>query len=158
MVMTRIRQPTVGPDRRAHTRELVHKLVAERTQMLVLFCRAAGLGSVATDQPVEEVIREFCQVLVDYVAAGHFTLYERIASDTERRRLVRDTAARVYPELEQTTQAILDFNDSYQEPVAARNMQRLSEDLSRLGEQIAIRIELEDQILSQIDPSLTTLR
>lgn len=157
----------IGPDRRMQTRLLVSKLVSERTEMLALFCRAAGLASTnendpppigPEDKPVDEIIREFCQVLVDYVAAGHFTLYERIANGQERRQEVREVAAAIYPQLEQTTQIALDFNDAYQNPSATRDLPRLAEALSRLGEELALRIELEDRLLVAIDPSVSQLR
>lgn len=134
--------------------------------MLVLFCRAAGITSIGdehpaqlpADQPMEDVVREFCQVLVDYIAAGHFTLYERIANGQERRKSVKDVAAAVYRQLEDTTQAALDFNDCYQDPAATSDLARLSDHLSKLGEQLALRIELEDRLLLAIDPNVAELR
>ena len=127
--------------------------------MLVLFCRAAGieqLSDAATTAPQtsEETVRELCQVLVDYVAAGHFTLYDRIAKGEERRQPVRDIATRIYGQLEETTQAALDFNDAYQLPAAAQNYARLAQDLSQLGETLAQRVELEDQLLATMDPDV----
>ena len=148
-----------GPDRRTQTKLLVSKLLSERREMLVLFCRAAGIeqlsDATAVDQDTsEETVREFCQVLVDYVAAGHFTLYDRIARGEERRQPVKDVATRIYTQLEQTTQAALDFNDAYQISAAAKNYTKLAQDLSKLGERLAQRIELEDQLLSVIDPEM----
>jgi regulator of sigma D len=147
------------PDRRTQTKLLISKLLAERTEMLVLFCRAAGVEQLSdttstAHQTSEETVREFCQVLVDYVAAGHFTLYDRIAKGEERRQAVRDIAMRIYGQLEDTTQAALDFNDAYQLQAAARNHARLAQDLSQLGEKLAQRIELEDQLLATMDPDV----
>ncbi len=127
--------------------------------MLVLFCRAAGIeqlsdAATTTHQTSEETVREFCQVLVDYVAAGHFTLYDRIAKGKERRQAVRDIAARIYGQLEETTQIALDFNDAYQLSASAQNFTKLAHDLSQLGETLAQRIELEDQLLATMDPDV----
>ncbi len=138
-------------DRRVQTRELVKKLVAERKEMLVLFCRAAGLGSVVNDEPVDDVVQRFCEVLIDYVAAGHFTLYDRIAAGKERRNRVREVAAQVYPRLSATTDAALEFNDTYSAAGTVTDMNKLAHDLSRLGEHIAARIELEDQLLNCLE-------
>jgi regulator of sigma D len=147
---------TQQPDRRQQTRDMIDKLVAERTEMLVLFCRAAGIESmstgarISTHQTSADVVEEFCQVLVDYVAAGHFALYERISNGRERRRAILDVAERIYPDLAATTDAAVDFNEKYQDRAAAEDREALAEDLSRLGQQLALRVELEDQLLAQM--------
>lgn len=139
-------------ERRHSSRELVEKLVAERTEMLVLYCRIAGLDPFdkkASHAPGQELLQEFLQVLVDYLAAGHFSLYDRITSGTERRQGVVELARDLYPRIAETTQAALDFNDKYD----GRKLE-LTEgfhaDLSRLGELLAGRIAIEDQILSRL--------
>ena len=80
-------------ERRTGSQELVQKLVAERTEMLVLYCQLAGLepfgnGKNSRTKPAQELLQKFCQVLVDYIAAGHFSLYERIVNGTERRQQI----------------------------------------------------------------------
>jgi len=139
-----------GPaERRGRSQELVTKLVTERTQMLVLFCRLAGIDSYSPENtPVQELLQEFCQILVDYIAAGHFALYERIIERTERRREVIGLAEGLYPRIAQTTDAALDFNDKYDCEDHCNVLDGLSRDLSRLGEQIATRIELEDALVA----------
>src|SRR3990172_5680814 len=103
-------------DRRAGSREMVKKLLAERTEMFVLFCRLAGIAPYQgkpVKNGIHEHLQEFCQVLVDYIAAGHFSLYERIVSGTERRKELADLAADLYPRIAGTTEAALAFNDQY---------------------------------------------
>lgn len=137
-------------ERRSGTRELVEKLTAERTDMLVLFCRVAGLEPFQTgksSKQVPKLLQEFCQILIDYIASGHFLLYERIANGSERRREVAELAEKIYPRIASTTDAALTFNDKYDCEDHCRTLDHLSEDLSRLGEQIALRIELEDKLL-----------
>ncbi len=137
------------PERRGRSRELTDKLVAERTEMLVLFCRLAGIESYARDnRPVQELLDDFCQILVDYIAAGHFALYERIIDGTERRREVAVLAEKLYPAIARTTDVALEFNDKYDREDHLPVLDGLSEELSRLGEQIAVRIELEDQLIA----------
>jgi regulator of sigma D len=143
---------TQGADRRAGTQGAIAKLVSERTEMLTLFCRVAGLEPYEQGRyktPPREVFQEFLQVLVDYLAAGHFSLYERIANGNERRRAVSDLAAQMYPRIAETTQAALDFNDRYDgKPFEISPM--FHEHLSQLGELLAKRIEIEDKIINQI--------
>ena len=137
-------------DRRAAANHLQESLVAERTEMLVLFCRVAGLepfSDNANRETATTALQQFCQVMVDYIAAGHFSLYERIVNGTERRRSISDLAEKLYPRISETTEAALDFNDKYDSEQSEINGS-LGDDLSRLGEELAVRVELEDQLLA----------
>lgn len=137
-------------ERRSGTRELVDKLTAERAEMLVSFCRVAGLDPFQvgkSGKQIPRLLQEFCQILIDYIASGHFLLYERIANGQERRREVSELAGKIYSRIAATTDAALSFNDKYDCEDHCETLDQLSEDLSRLGEQIALRIELEDKLL-----------
>lgn len=134
-------------ERRLGTQHTLEKLEAERMEMLVLFCRVAGLEPHTADKPVQVLLQEFCQVLVDYIATAHFGLYERIANGQERRRRVADLAAKLYPDIAESTAVALDFNDKYDCEDHCERLDELTTDLSRLGEALARRIELEDQLI-----------
>jgi regulator of sigma D len=134
-------------DRRSNTRGLIDKLLEERAKMLVLYCRAAGLDADPPGDSVAKTVQEFCQLLVDYIAAGHFTLYERIVNGEERRQRVAEVADDIYPDIAETTGAALDFNDKYEHPENVSQDEQLADDLSVLGEQLAARIELEDKLI-----------
>ncbi len=126
--------------------DVVKSLVAERTEMLVTYCRLAGVEPFnPPTKSVHELLQEFCQVLVDYIAAGHFTLYDRLGGKNERRKELREIAERVYPRIAESTDAALAFNDKYSE--GNGSLLELSRDLSRLGEEIAVRIDLEDKLI-----------
>ncbi|OGI37761.1 MAG: hypothetical protein A2V91_03715 [Candidatus Muproteobacteria bacterium RBG_16_64_10] len=138
------------PERRGGSRDLIQKLMSERTEMLVLYCRLAGLDAGKHERrhaPAAKLLQEFCQVMVDYLAAGHFSLYERLINGNERRKNLSELAEQIYPRIAETTQAALDFNDKYD----GKNGQELSmsfdDDLSRLGELLGNRIEVEDRLL-----------
>ena len=102
-------------ERRERTREMIDKLLAERTQVLVKFCQVAGLEPYTPDKhkPVLARLQEFCQLLVDYSAFGHFEIYDRIANGEERRVQVLGVAEEVYPRIVETTSAAVAFNDRY---------------------------------------------
>ncbi len=139
-------------ERRGGTHLTIEKLMAERSEMLTLFCRVAGLEPFEHYRgkiPAKELLQEFCQVLVDYLAAGHFSLYERVANGTERRRSVADLAAQYYSRISDSTQAALDFNDKYDGENFEIAMS-FQDDLSRLGEILAGRIEMEDRLIDEI--------
>jgi len=140
---------SISKERRSGSQDLVAKLVTERTEMLATFCRLAGIEPYnASDKSVQTLLQEFCQILVDYVAAGHFAVYERILEGKERRREVSDIAAEVYERIAQTTDMALDFNDKYDCEDHCTALDSLSKDLSKLGEELALRIELEDKLLT----------
>lgn len=134
-------------ERRQRTSDTVQKLVAERAEMLVLFCRVAGLEPYTDRGTVQPLLAEFCQLLVDYMAAGHFALYQRIAEGRERRMRLSETAEEVYPSIAAVTELAVRFNDKYHGAPDAASLSGLGEDLSALGEALATRIELEDRLI-----------
>ena len=139
---------STAKERRQGSQDLVAKLIKERTEMLVTFCRLAGIEPYTVEKSVQKLIQEFCQILVDYVAAGHFALYERILEGKERRQEVAAIAGNIYTRIAQSTQNALDFNDKYDCGDHCTALDSLSQDLSRLGEDLATRIELEDRLLA----------
>lgn len=150
----RTKDSTLKPsERREGTQKQLSKMVVERTEMLSLYCRLAGLdplGDQRHRQPAKELIQEFCQILIDYMAAGHFGLYDRLINGTERRRNVADLADKLYPRIADTTQVALDFNDKYDVSEQWEIPLSFEDDLSRLGEELAVRIELEDKLIARL--------
>ncbi len=133
-------------ERRTGTQELVEKLTNERAEVFILFNQVAGLQPYTSDKPIQKLLQEFCQVLIDYIAAGHFTLYERILNGTERRQGVVRLAEKLYPRIAKTSDSAVEFNDKYDCEDHCEKLDTLWSDLSRLGEELATRIELEDQL------------
>lgn len=147
-------ETTEQKERRDSASRLQESLVVERTEMLVLFCRVAGLEPFAdamNKETTSSTLQQFCQVMVDYIAAGHFSMYERIANGTERRQSIADLANKLYPRIAKTTEAALKFNDKYDCGDHCDISADLGDDLSQLGEELAVRVELEDQILSAMN-------
>lgn len=129
---------------------IIERLQAQRTEMLVQFCQLAGIEPFGPGSDVQGMLQTFCQTLVDYVAAAHFLLYERIANGTERRRRLAELASSIYPQVSRCTEVAIEFNDKYDCGDHCESLEHLSEDLSRLGVAIAERIELEDRLLAQM--------
>ena len=86
-----------SPDqgRRTGTQSVVEQMLAERQEMLVLFSKLAGLEHYGSGKASVEQLKQFCQILVDYIATAHFGIYERIAEGKERRQQVVDVAASI---------------------------------------------------------------
>ncbi len=140
-------------ERRHSTRDLVDKIVTERTEMLVLFCRLAGIEpyiAIKSNKALQSLLQEFCQILMDYVAAGHFELYGHINDGKERRRQMLDFSDKDYPRLILTTDVALAFNDKYDSSDHSLVLDDLGEDLTHLGERLAERIEIEDRLIRTI--------
>ncbi len=134
-------------ERRTRTRDMIDKLLAERKEMLSLYWQVAGLEPFSPDKRVTEHLQEFCQVLVDYIAFGHFEVYDRITRGDERRTDVVELAEKIYPRIAEATDVAVEFNDKYDASDHELQLDRLSKDLSKLGEELATRIELEDQLI-----------
>ncbi len=147
------RHASKDQERRSSSQEVIQKLMAERTEMLALYCQIAGLdpfGKNSRGKHSLELLQKFCQVLVDYIAAGHFSLYERVVNGTERRQRIAGLAEQLYPRIADTTEAALDFNDKYDCGDHCQIAASFDDDLSRLGEELATRIELEDKLLGNL--------
>jgi regulator of sigma D len=127
---------------------IVEELLHERQQMLVTFCRVAGLEPYTEDKPVAELLQEFCQVLVDYISLGHFEVFPRIEDDPEPVSALAGNQS-IYQQIADVTKVVVDFNDRY-DPGCDFVLEELPQDLSRLGEALAQRIELEDCLLKTV--------
>ena len=135
-------------ERRNATRQQIEHMLEERTQLLGLLIKASSLDGERLEPRDEELLDEFCQVVTDYVAAGHFGLYQRIAEGKERRQEVANIASSIYPQIEESTQQALEFSEKYR--AGSSNYANLANDLSSLGMALATRIELEDNLISSI--------
>ena len=149
-------------DRRSRTRKEIKQLIAERNEVLSLYCQLAGCdgsGIKHHDEIDLDNLQEFCQVLIDYIATGHFELYNRISEGGERRTDMSKLANVVWPRIERTTQSAVDFNDLYDggNNYSTELKVQLPQNLSKLGEDLATRIELEDQLINTLlSPAPTT--
>lgn len=140
-------------ERRKRGREFIDNMLAARTEMLVLFCKVSGTdpyGNNNSDEVDAELLQNFCQILVDYIASAHFSLYERILQGRERRQPVYRLAEQIYPRIAESTEMAVDFSEKYEVMDGGLLHQSLQEDLSELGEQLASRIELEDRLITAL--------
>jgi regulator of sigma D len=143
-------QPS-GTDRRARSKQRMASLVASRNETLALYSDLASNRPYQPGEQTEEMVRRFCQALVDYAASAHFQLYRYIVENKERRQAVVDLAQQIYPQIAASTDAILDFNDRYDVTPLENRIGALADDLSQLGEMLADRIQLEDKVIDALD-------
>jgi regulator of sigma D len=127
--------------------EIIDRWLEERQEMLVQYCALSGLNEELSDVQRGEKLRGFCQILVDYVSAGHFEVYDQLIK--EGREFddadALQEASKLYDVVDKTTEKLLDFNDKYLE---TDDLAALTLDLSQLGEALEIRFSAEDRLIA----------
>ncbi len=123
--------------------EIIDRWLQERQQLLVLFC---ALSEDIQSNKAANQVKSLCEILVDYVSAGHFEIYDQLMKEGAE---FNDTAAlkeadQLFRVIDQTTEYALDFNDKYLE---TDDLECLGPDLSKLGEVLAGRFESEDRMI-----------
>ena len=136
----------IYPDRRQQNHELITKLTNERQEVMALYRDFTELKPFSANDALKSLLTQFSQILVDYVALGHFGVYERVLSGNERRGRVLVVAQEIYPEFSATTDAVISFNDKYDNVDKIEIFDDLEQDLSVIGENLAKRIDLEDRL------------
>jgi regulator of sigma D len=122
---------------------IIDRWLKERQDLLVLFCK---LTAEQDADQIEQNLRSFCQILVDYVSAGHFEVYEQLVNEGREYgdQEALNEAKNHFKSIDASTEWILDFNDKYQE---TDDLVTLKNDLSKLGESFAVRFEAEDTMI-----------
>lgn len=132
--------------------EIIDRWLNERQELLVDYCELSNAISDKDTSDYGPKLRKVCQIMVDYVSAGHFEVYEQLMQeakdfdDTEGLK----TASTYYKTIDGTTEDILDFNDKYQE---IDDLETISADLSKVGEWLATRFEAEDKMIEVLHVS-----
>ena len=135
-------------ERRSSSHSQLKTLLETRTETLSLYSQLANMRPFEADREMQLMVQEFCEALVDYSASAHFQLYRYIEEKNERRAAVLELAEKVYPRIAESTRVFLDFNEKYDCEDHCDNLSNLDKDLSNLGELLADRILLEDQVIS----------
>jgi regulator of sigma D len=129
---------------------LIKEWLNERQELIILYCSLSGVNKKQpnTEKTIAK-LGQFCQLLLDYVSAGHFEIYAELLVEAESfADGSAETAKKLYPLISDTTQAALDFNDKYDTSErCAKALADVSADLSSLGELLVNRFEWEDQLI-----------
>lgn len=130
---------------------LIDHWLNNRRKLLINYCKIAGMppyDSTEKSLPPVALIKEFCDLLMDYVSEGHFEVYDQIVTACEKNGIPSKTLAQsLVPRISETTDSALDFNDKYTELVDDNVLFQLDKDLSSLGHAMETRFELEDKLL-----------
>jgi regulator of sigma D len=87
------------------------------------------------------------ELIVDYVSAGHFEVFHELIHEAELfADGGRELAAKLIPEISDTTEVILAYEEKY--GTGQEYPETLERDLSALGEILESRFVLEDQLIA----------
>ncbi|PIE42036.1 MAG: sigma D regulator [Gammaproteobacteria bacterium] len=133
--------------------KLVESWLKERQEMILLYCAVDSLKEFTPkDTPTEIKVQAFTDILIDYVSAGHFEIYDKLfqeAADFNEDHT--DFAHSILTRIQASTQIAVDFHDKYaNQNIGNAIIPELAADLSHLGEKLVERFDLEDQLIEMM--------
>lgn len=134
--------------------EAIDNWLIERQAVLVSFCELIGLSpqeQMGKKLPEEGEVKRFCQLLMDYISAGHFEIFKNIISQCKNNGPQDSEKAKsIYPQLNASTDFALQFNDKFAENSLQNNEFNFDQYLESLGKTLEERFVLEDQLLAML--------
>jgi regulator of sigma D len=133
--------------------DIIDKWLHERQQLLVSYCDLSGTNLFDEENVShQEQVKRFCQILVDYVSAGHFEVYDQLIKEGQDfdDKVALKQAAELYDVIDNTTESLIDFNDKYQE---TDDLSELVTDLSNIGQKLEPRFTAEDKMIEVLHTS-----
>ena len=149
-MLTEAKQPNV---QWGNIDRMISCWLKERQELIVLYCKVDGLKQFSNqDTPITIRVQALCDVLIDYVSAGHFEIYQMLMKEAEQfNEDYRQTIDRILPLIQHSTELALDFNDQYSSAeLCTSNMEKLARDLNQLGEKMVERFDLEDKLIDSL--------
>ncbi|AMO51088.1 regulator of sigma D [Kosakonia oryzendophytica] len=128
---------------------LVDHWLLVRKQLLVSYYNLVGIkpGKGSFMQLNEKALDDFCHNLVEYLSAGHFSIYERVIREMEGSSPLL-IANQLYPLLEANTIEIMNYYDtSLENAIDDDNCLEFQQALSDIGEALEARFRLEDKLI-----------
>ncbi len=126
---------------------IIDKWLLERKELLVQYCNLSDIADdVGDSESYGGAVRQLCQIMVDYISAGHFEVYDQLVKEGQEfdDKDALKSASESFKVIDSSTEDILDFNDKYQE---IDDLSSIEKDLSHLGEVLAARFEAEDSMI-----------
>lgn len=132
--------------------ELIDRWLKERQDLIVQYCSLSGLAAISDAKVVRKRLGFLCEILVDYVSAGHFEVYEQLIQEArEFDDGGLELASKVYPRIAVSTEHALSFNDRYDGgDMSEAGRRELYDKLSELGEVLEERFALEDLLIKTL--------
>lgn len=133
--------------------QLLTRWLRERRELLGKYTEiVVGMDGLLDVDDLQLRQHVLCQLLVDYVSAGHFEVYHELLEEAES---FGDGSSRlaenVMPAIGDTTEVILAYEEKYTDTNSEKG--KLKRDLSALGEVLESRFLLEDQLIAGLHNS-----
>lgn len=153
-MLTQSREPK---DHARRVDVLVQRWLQDRQALMVLMT-ALGDGQAQNASAVPLRVQRLCEALMDYVSAGHFEIYDELLAEAEQRGSQHlAVALALYPQLQATTDVVLQFNDWHEGPAKAGILSRLPQELAELLPALEKRFGIEDRMIALLhEPSVAT--
>ena len=128
--------------------DLLTRWLKERRAILGRYTEiVVTLDSLPKGKALEKRQQALCEVLMDYVSAGHFEVFHELINEAEN---FNDgscaLAERLLPAIGDTTEVILAYEEKYGD--GQGHLEKLKRDLTALGEVLESRFVLEDQLIA----------
>jgi regulator of sigma D len=128
--------------------ELLTRWLKERRELLGRYTEivvaADSSGNGETLRPRQQAL---CELLVDYVSAGHFEVFNELLNEAESFADGSGSLAKqLIPAIGDTTEVILAYEEKYGDCDGTEA--KLKRDLSVLGEVLESRFVLEDRLIA----------
>ncbi len=145
--------PSTPPDPRTQFENVEHLLTAWLKERRALLSSYTALVVAIDDVPGPEGLKKrqwaLCDLLVDYVSAGHFEIYQKLLEEAESFGDGSGAlAAELIPAIGDTTEVILAYEEKY--TGTGEYSDTLARDLSALGEILESRFVLEDRLIAGV--------
>ena len=135
-------------DTRATLKDSLKRWLKLRQELIIQFntlCQLRPFLSGKDTSYLEGSLITFCQLLLDYMSMGHFQMFEKLLANIENTTTTADIQKAKFEALKDTTLSALTFSDNYSSKF---KIERLERDLSQLGEELALRFDLEDDLIN----------
>jgi regulator of sigma D len=128
--------------------DLLTRWLRERRMVLGKYTEiVVTLDNRLQDKVLELRQKALCELLVDYISAGHFEVFHELLREAESfGDGSSDLAEKLMPAIGDTTEVILAYEEKYGS--GKGNLEKLERDLSALGEMLESRFVLEDQLIA----------
>ena len=132
--------------------QLIDRWLQERHELIRAY---DALGETPEALVADRVsLQKFCEILVDYVSAGHFEVYEQLTNEAKAfgDEGGLELAKQIYPRLDVITEVALAFNDRCDKGDCSDG-EVVAIELKKLGGLLHERFELEDCLIEVLHTS-----
>jgi len=128
--------------------DMLTRWLKERRALLGKYTEiVVALDSTDNDDRLQQRQQGLCELLVDYVSAGHFEVFHELINEAESFADGSGALAeKLMPAIGDTTEVIMAYEEKYS--AAQGRQEKLKRDLSALGEVLESRFVLEDRLIA----------